>query len=309
MSKRVYGPVPSRRLGLSLGVDLIPFKTCCYDCVYCQLGKTTRLIADPEDFYPVEQVQADVKAALDSGPPPDVITLAGSGDPTLYRPLGELIDGLHDLSDVSVVLLCNGALLFEPRVAQAALKADILAPSLDAGDEETFKKINRPHPSIGFADMLRGLQEVCEKHPGKVRLEVMLVADLNDSDESIQRLAGQLGPIRADSIDINTPVRPAPGRQAVPSSEDRLEAAARAFGPAARIIAEYRGPGSSGSRGDAGQKILEMLSRRPCTVEDIHSSLGVHPNEIVKLLDEALKSGKVERFERDGNTFYFSQGS
>ena len=309
MSKRVYGPVPSRRFGLSLGVDLVPLKTCCYDCVYCQLGRTTKLTVDRTDFYPVEEVLADVEAALGSGPAPEVITLAGSGDPSLYRSIGPLIDGLHQLGDIPVVLLTNGALLFDGEVAQDALRADVLAPSLDAGDPQTFKRINRPHPSIGFADMLRGLKDVCEKHPGKVRLEVMLVGGQNDSDESIQRLAGQLGPIRADSIDINTPVRPAPGRQALPSSEERLEVAARAFGPAARIIAEYRGSGSAGGRGDAGQQILEMLSRRPCTVEDIHSSLGVHPNEIVKLLDEALKSGRVERFEREGKTFYFSSGS
>lgn len=304
--RRVYGPVPSRRLGLSLGVDLVPGKTCCYDCVYCQVGRTTRLTVEPEDFYPVGEVLADVRAALEPGPRPDVITLAGSGDPTLYRPLGELIDGLHDLSDIPVVLLTNGALLFDPRVARAALKADILAPSLDAGDAHIFAKINRPHVSIGFADMLRGLQEVCEKHPGQVRLEVMLVADLNDSDEGIQRIAGQLGPIRADSIDINTAVRPVPGGQAAPCEKERLEAAARAFGPTARIIAEYRGPRIRRVDAGAEEKILDMLSRRPCTVEDIHSSLGIHPNQIIKLLDAALRAGKIRQRQGDGKTYYFT---
>jgi wyosine [tRNA(Phe)-imidazoG37] synthetase (radical SAM superfamily) len=291
-----------------LGVDLVPRKTCCYDCVYCQVGKTTQLTVEPQEFYPVAEVLADVKAALEPGPPPDVITLAGSGDPTLYRPLGELIDGLHELADIPVVLLCNGALLSDSQVAKAALKADVLAPSLDAGDALTFKKINRPHPSIGFADMLRGLQEVCERHPGKVRLEVMLVADLNDSDESIQRIAGQLGPIRADSIDINTPVRPVPGGKAAACDPQRLEVAARAFGPNARIIADY--PRTTGPRAaDAEHRILEMLSRRPCTVEDLCAALGLHPNEAIKMLDRAMKSGKVEKREGEGETFYFSSGS
>jgi wyosine [tRNA(Phe)-imidazoG37] synthetase (radical SAM superfamily) len=297
--------VPSRRLGLSLGVDLVPKKTCCYDCVYCQLGRTTNLTAKPEEFYPVAEVLADVRASLDSGPPPDVITLAGSGDPTLYLPLGELIDGLHELADIPVVLLCNGGLLFDPRIAQAALKADILAPSLDAGDAHTFAKINRPHASVGFAEMLRGLKDVCEKHPGKVRLEVMLVRDLNDSDESIQRIAGQLGPIRTESIDINTPVRPAPGRKAAPCDPERLEAAVRAFGPGARIIADY--PESTGPRAvDAEKRTLDMLSRRPCTVEDIRAALGLHPNEVIKILDRAMKSGKVEKRNRGGKIFYSS---
>ena len=308
MSKRVYGPVPSRRLGLSLGVDLVPKKTCCYDCVYCQVGKTTKLTAKPEEFYPVADVLADVEQALDSGPKPDVITLAGSGDPTLYRPLGELIDGLHGLSDIPVVLLYNGALFFDPQVAQAALKADILAPSLDAGDAHTFARINRPHASIGYADMLKGLLEACGKHPGQVRLEVMLVADLNDSDESIQRIAGQLGPIRADSIDINTPVRPVPHGKAAPCDPQRLEVAARAFGPKARIIADY--PKAAGPRAaDAEHRILEMLSRRPCTIEDLCAALGLHPNEAIKILDRAMKSGKVEKSDRGGKTFYSSAGS
>jgi wyosine [tRNA(Phe)-imidazoG37] synthetase (radical SAM superfamily) len=291
-----------------LGVDLVPKKTCCYDCVYCQVGKTTNLTVEPQDFYPVEGVLADVKESLESGPKPDVITLAGSGDPTLYRPLGELIDGLHDLSDIPVVLLCNGALLFDARVAEAALKADILAPSLDAGDPHTFTKINRPHPSISFADMLRGLLEVCEKHPGKVRLEVMLVGGQNDSDESIQRIAGQLGPIRADSIDINTPVRPAPDSTVDLCDPERLEVAARALGSTARIIAEY--PKAAGSRAPgAERKILEILSRRPCTVEDIRASLGLNPDKIEKILEQAVESGKVKKREGEGKTFYYSSGS
>lgn len=308
MSKRVYGPVPSRRLGLSLGVDLVPKKTCCYDCVYCQVGKTTRLTARPEEFYPPADVLADVKAALEQGPRPDVITLAGSGDPTLYLPLGELIDGLHGLADIPVVLLCNGALLFDPQVAQAALKADVLAPSLDAGDAHTFAGINRPHPSISFADMLGGLNHVCEKHPGQVRMEVMLVAGQNDSDESIQRIAGQLGPIRADSIDINTPVRPAPDGQAAPCNPERLEVAARAFGPTARIIADRaKAPGQRAPA--AEQKILDILSRRPCTIEDLHAALGLHAHEVVKMLERAVESGKVKKREGEGKTFYYSSGS
>lgn len=306
--RRVYGPVPSRRFGLSLGVDLVPKKTCCYDCVYCQLGKTTELTAERTDFYPVEEVLADVKAALDSGPAPDVITLAGSGDPSLYRSIGPLIDSLHELCDIPVVLLTNGALLFDGEVARDALQADILAPSLDAGDQDTFSRINRPHPSIGFVEMIRGLQTVCEKHPGTVRLEVMLVGGQNDSDESIQRIAGQLGPIRADSIDINTPVRPAPGGEAVASDEERLETAARAFGPTARIVADYRGSRARTTAAGAEQKILDMLSRRPCTVEDIHTSLGIHPDQVIKMLDEAVKAGKVQQREGEGQTFYFASG-
>ncbi len=304
--RRFYGPVPSRRFGLSLGVDLVPQKTCCYDCVYCQLGKTTRLTVERSDFYPLDEILKDVETALDSGPRPDVITLAGSGEPSLYLSLGGLIDGLHAVSDIPVVFLTNGGLLFYEEVAEDALRADVLAPSLDAGDRESFLRINRPHESIGYSEMLQGLQTVCGKHNGKVRLEVMLVGGQNDSDEDIRRIADRLGTIRADSVDINSPVRPAPGGKVLPSTAGRLEAAARAFGPAARIVAEYRGPRVPDSGRDAEKQVLEMLSRRPCTVEDIQSSLGIHPNEIIKMLDQAVKAGKVQQREGRGRTYYFA---
>jgi wyosine [tRNA(Phe)-imidazoG37] synthetase (radical SAM superfamily) len=134
---RTYGPVPSRRFGLSLGVDLVPHKTCPYDCVYCQLGPTTCLTTERRDFYPVDDVLRDVEDALADGPRPDVITLAGSGEPTLYRSLPQLFAGIRDLSDVPILLITNGALLFDEDVAGAARGADILAPSLDAGDART----------------------------------------------------------------------------------------------------------------------------------------------------------------------------
>jgi wyosine [tRNA(Phe)-imidazoG37] synthetase (radical SAM superfamily) len=227
--KHVYGPVPSRRFGLSLGVDLLPRKTCVYDYVYCQVGPTTCRTIRREDFFPVETVLADVRQALQRGPTPEVLTLAGSGEPTLYRSLGKLIDGLRALSPAKIVLLTKGSLFSDPGVAEEVRHADLLVPSLDAGDQEIFQRVNQPHPQVRFEEMLRSLREVCASHPGTVRLEVMLARDLNDSEESIARIAGLLSGIRAETIEINTPVRPAPGRSIAPCPPATLERARLAF--------------------------------------------------------------------------------
>lgn len=306
-SKRVYGPVPSRRFGLSLGVDLVPHKTCCLDCTYCQLGPTTRLTTVREEFFPLDRVLDDVRAARAHGPTPDVVTLAGSGEPALYRPLDELIDGLHGLGDAPVLFLTNGALLFEPEVAAAARRADILAPSLDAGDPETFRVLNRPEPSIDFERMLQGLERACRDHPGTVRLEVMLVRGVNDTPRALEALAGRIAGLRADSVDINTPVRPVPARGVEPCQAGTLERAREMFGPYARIVAStYRGPPAPEElEQDSGAAVLDMLARRPCTLDDIHVALGIHRNQIVKVLDQARSDGIIEERAADGQTYFF----
>ena len=211
--KRVYGPVPSRRFGLSLGVDLVPHKTCSYDCCYCQVGPTTCLTDTQRDYYPLELILQDVAHALAQGHQPDVITLAGSGDPCLYASLKDLIVELGRLAEAKIVLITNGALLHRPQVMEAALAADILAPSLDAADQGMFERINRPASAISFHQMLAGLQETISRHTGLVRLELMLVQGLNDSQVHLGKLQQIVHDLSPDQIDINTPVRPAPKRQ------------------------------------------------------------------------------------------------
>jgi len=282
---RIYGPVPSRRFGLSLGVDVVPRKTCTYDCIYCQVGPTDRRTDAPERFYPVDEILADVAEALEEGPAPDVVTLAGSGEPTLYSELGALVDGLHALARIPVLLITNGSLLWRPDVAAAARKAEILAPSLDAGDPETFARINRPAEGIPFARMVEGLRGALAAHPGEVRLEVMLVRGVNDGDESLRAIAEILKTLRFDRLDLNTPVRPpVPERGALPCDEEVLARAVAIFGPKAAPIGTFakRGdaPRPPRSFDDFDKDIRETILRRPCTVEDISASLGA-PAEVV----------------------------
>jgi wyosine [tRNA(Phe)-imidazoG37] synthetase (radical SAM superfamily) len=311
----VYGPVPSRRFGLSLGIDLVPHKTCTFDCIYCQLGETDLLIGETAELADVESILDDVERALADEPLPDVLTLAGSGEPTVYRPLGELVDGLRELApEVPVLLITNGSLLWREEVAAAVMKVDVLAPSLDAGDPATFERINRPHPEITFERVVRGLRNVTGAFQGEIRLEVMLVAGVNDSDESIAAIARVLETLRFDRIDVNSPVRPpVPERGALPPDEAVLERALDAFGPKAHAIGTFLPRSDTRAHrrsfSDRDKDIREMLLRRPCTVEDICAALGLHPHEVIKRLERLQTAGLVERRDGDPAPYYRAKGT
>ena len=307
---RIYGPVPSRRFGLSLGVDVLPHKTCSMDCIYCQLGPSDETVIEQDTFYPVEKVLGDVASALQRGPRPDVITLAGSGEPTLYRPLGDLLDGLHALADIPILVITNSTMLHVPETAAAVLKADILAPSLDAGDDETFRRINQTHSGISFETMFEALRRVTHAHPGEVHLEVMLVKGLNDSEESLIALRDRIARLRVDRIDINTPVRPpVPERGAMPCSEETLHRAQALLGPKATPIADFRRAvvRPSDPRGkffDQDKDIREMLLRRPCSAADIATGLRISEPAVRESLQRMVAAGLVEMREVLGTAYF-----
>lgn len=306
---RIYGPVPSRRFGLSLGVDIVPHKVCPLDCIYCQLGETDCLQVDREDFYTIEEIISDVKEALEEGPAPDVITLAGSGEPGLYSHLSELIDELKKLSDAPVLLITNAVLLTDSDMAAAALKADILAPSLDAGDVETFERINKPHPDLNFDDIVESLVAVTNAHPGEVRLEVMLIRDINDDRESIEKIATITNRIKCDRIDINTPVRPpVPERGALPCDEDTLELAKSILGPKAVPIAKFEKRHRSQKQlhefNDVDKNVRETLMRRPCTLKDICDSHGLDEPTASDIIHRLQAAGLITADHTEAGTYY-----
>ena len=214
-----------------------------------------------------------------------------------------------------MTLITNGALLWREEIAKAALSADILAPSLDAGDAETFARVNKPHPEITFDRLLEGLRAVTHAHGGEVRLEVMLVKDFNDSNESIAAIADLLKTLRFDRIDVNTPVRPpVPERGAMPSDDDVLQKALAAFGPKAYAIGKFaKRMDVKSSRGrsfdDRDKDIREMLMRRPCTQEDIANSLGIKRQELIKILERLTEAGLVTNRITDGGIYYHVAGS
>jgi wyosine [tRNA(Phe)-imidazoG37] synthetase (radical SAM superfamily) len=194
----IFGPVPSRRLGRSLGVDLVPFKTCSYDCIYCQLGRTTNKTIKRKEWVPIDIVIDQLKAKLSSKP--DYITLSGSGEPTLFSRLEDLVSKIKDITDIPVAVLTNGSLLWLPEVRNALKSADLVVPSLDAGSSQIFQYVNRPHSDITFSKMLDGLVTFRDEYSGKYWLEVFLIAGVTTPDAEINRLANCVNSICPDKV-------------------------------------------------------------------------------------------------------------
>lgn len=206
--KNIYGPLPSRRLGNSVGVSPIPAKACNYSCGYCQLGRTDKMTVEIKEWFPLEDILAQVDQFLASGVAYDVLTVVGEGEPTLYSRLKELLLALKAKQPKPVCVITNAANIDQPEVRDALMEADIVLPSLDTVDEEEWRKLHRPSPHIRFQDILSGLVDFSGVYRGEIWLELMLVKEINDSPQSIDALVPWLEKIRPDRVYINTPVRP-----------------------------------------------------------------------------------------------------
>jgi wyosine [tRNA(Phe)-imidazoG37] synthetase (radical SAM superfamily) len=261
--KYVFGPVPSRRLGRSLGVDLIPYKTCTYDCVYCQIGRTAQTTIERKVYAPAAAVIEQVRERLGRGAAPDVITISVSGEPTLHAGIGEVIAGIKGLTDVPVAVLTNGSLLFLPEVRRALMAADIVAPDLDAATEEVFRSINRPHPSLKLAEVLSGLRLFAGEYRGRLLVEVFVAEGLNADDAEMERIAAAARGLGSAQVQLNTVSRPPAESCARAVGRERMAELARLFEPPAEVIADFRAgrEGAAAARGSGG-RARWMTSRR-----------------------------------------------
>jgi wyosine [tRNA(Phe)-imidazoG37] synthetase (radical SAM superfamily) len=304
LMSRIFGPVPSRRLGRSLGVDVVPYKTCTFDCVYCECGATTGLTCEREEFFPLEDILDELHDALAEIPtPPDVITLSGAGEPTLYSRLGELIDAAGRSANVPVAVITNSSLLFMPEVREELGRADIVLPSLDSALAGPFMRMNRPHRSITLDRMIEGLGTFLDEYRGKVLFEILLLEGYNTGDDDLEALAAFIGKHRVDSIQLNTAVRPGTEEGITALSPKRLEDICGSFGPACEIVASV-GTRASHEEFASADRILSMIERRPCTAEDIHRALGVPIQGVVKLLGIMIGNDSVRQDTHDGENFY-----
>jgi wyosine [tRNA(Phe)-imidazoG37] synthetase (radical SAM superfamily) len=300
-TEHIFGPVPSRRLGRSLGIDLIPSKTCTYDCLYCQVGRTTQKTITRKSWVNIDEIIAELKTRLSTKP--DFLTLSGSGEPTLCDGCGRLIEKIKEITNVPIAVITNGSLLFIPEVRKELLAADVVMPSLDSGDEETFKKINRPCPQISFDKMLQGLIDFRKEFKGKYWLEVFLVAGLNDSDEQIDKIATCIEKIRPDIVQLNTVTRP-PAENVKAVSRQRLQQIAKRIYKNAEVIADFKSDDKAGDFKIKGDDIVEMLKRRPCSAEDIAAGLKIPKTETLKHIEQLLKSGRIEAVKQSGSVYY-----
>ncbi|MCA1808335.1 MAG: radical SAM protein [Kiritimatiellia bacterium] len=300
--KHVFGPVPSRRLGRSLGVDLIPFKTCSYDCIYCQLGRTTHKTVERREYVPLSTVLDELRLKLKQTRP-DYVTLSGSGEPTLYEPLGELIRGIRKITRIPLAVLTNGSLLWEPDVQQALLPADLVVPSLDGGDQSAFEYANRPHRKITFEKMTTGLAEFRKQYKGQLWLEVFLLGGVTAIEAEVAKIASIARRLKPDRIQLNTVTRPPAEDFAFPVQPARLRLLRRIFGRSAEVIAEFRKPASTTGKADE-HAVLGMLARRPCTLKDISGGLGLHPTQTGKILEHLLTAQSIEERRTEGQAYF-----
>lgn len=301
--KHLFGPLMSRRFGRSLGIDLCPMKTCSYDCIFCQLGSTGIKTIKRIEFFPLDEICKEISSWLKADGKAAYITLAGSGEPTLYSRFGELIDFIHSRTDIPVLLLSNGSLFSNPAVREAAAKADVVKISMSAWNQESFEQINRPAPEISFKDMVNGEIEFAKHYKGKLILEVFLLEGINANKTDIPKIVQFTNWIKPDTIHLNTVTRPAAEDFAHTVSKDKLEQFAAMFTPTAQIPEEVPQTLIRGQQADK-EEILALIRRRPVTLEQLATTFDAHPNEIAKITGQLMRDKKIIITNENGKNYF-----
>lgn len=299
----IFGPVPSRRLGLSLGIDLVPFKTCSYDCIYCQVGRTTNKTIECKEFFPVSTIIDKLKERLEHVSP-DVITFSGSGEPTLYSKIDVIIKEIRKLTDIKLALLTNGSLLWREDIRKRVLDIDIIMPTITTTFDDTFKKIHRPHSALDISTILDGLVSLRREYNGAIYLELFLLAGINDNEKELLALRNIIDKISADKIQINTVVRPPSDRRAISVDIERLKEIKDFLGETAEIIADVPRLSPSIKKDDNVMQILNMIKRRPVRDIDIANAMGIKMDEVRAILKGLLVKGMISMYKHLGETYY-----
>jgi wyosine [tRNA(Phe)-imidazoG37] synthetase (radical SAM superfamily) len=292
--KYTYGPVPSRRLGLSLGVDLVPKKICTYDCIYCQIGRPTLQTVERKEYVSASSILRDVKQSLRQWAEKlDYIAISGSGEPTLNTAIGKVIEGIKEMTKIPVAVITNSSLLHLEEVRKALLLADVIMPSLDAVTPTVFQTINRPFASLEIEQIIQGLATFRKGYKGQIWLEILLCRGVNDAQEEIGRIREAIRIIQPDKVQLNTVVRPGVEDYAAALAPGRMEEIKNALGADAEIIAEFEGDRHRMPQEAIEEQVIRIIRRRPETPEDLAKALGIPDLEIAKILDKLAKEGKV----------------
>ena len=304
----IFGPVASRRLGRSLGIDLIPFKTCSFDCVYCECGATTRLSVSREEFFPPAGIRESLDQALKENPALDYITFAGSGEPNLSRSVREIISFLREgYPAYRIALLTNGSLCSDPDVIEDIRGADLIIPTLSSAFQETYEAIHRPHPSLTVESHIEGLKALRRAFSGRIWLEVFLVPPLNTTPEELLALREVIHGIRPDRIQLNMLDRPGTEGWVTPLQPEegsRIEAFFAGTGIPVDLIAISPCQAAPERKGLPRTMILQTLMRRPCTRDDIAVMTGLHPNEVMKIIAGLLAEEEITTRRGERGIFY-----
>jgi wyosine [tRNA(Phe)-imidazoG37] synthetase (radical SAM superfamily) len=302
MEKHIFGPVPSRRLGLSLGIDLVPYKTCSLNCIYCECGKTTNLTITPKSWFEPDKIFKELQEKVNSLTKLDYITFSGSGEPTLSTDIGYLIDKIKSEFNIKVSVLTNGNLLYLDDVKQRLLKADIVMPSLDAVSDDIFQKINRPHPDLNNKKIIQGLIDFRKIYKNKIYLEILLVKGINDTESEIKKLSETADKIKPDKIQLNTCVRPGAEDNLQELSYEELLKVSAKFSVITEIAKNF--DKQNEIKFDK-KEIISMLERRPCSIRDLSSIMGIPSLQILKMIDYLKQKNVPIKKKKSNDQIYY----
>lgn len=305
--KHLFGPVPSRRLGISLGVDLVPHKVCSMNCIYCEVGKTTNLTSERGDYIPLKYLMRELKNYLATNPDLDYITFSGAGEPLLNEGIGEIITFIKsEYPQYKLALITNSTQLVDPQVRNEIKQIDLILPSLDAVSEKVFREINRAAADVKIGDIVEGLIKFKQEFSGDMWLELFISPGVNDSSDELNLLKDAITKIAPDQLQLNTLDRPGTESDLVACSEEKMQEIAEFFRPLpVEIIAKFKSRSKQKSFNiDIESAILETISRRPCTTMDLSEMLGLHINEINKYISTLLKEDQILSEEKERGTFF-----
>jgi wyosine [tRNA(Phe)-imidazoG37] synthetase (radical SAM superfamily) len=305
--KCLFGPVPSRRLGISLGVDLVPMKTCTLNCIYCECGKTSHLTLERKEYVSFEAVKTELTHYLAHHARPDYITFSGSGEPTLNVKIGDVINFLKDrVPDIPVAVLTNGTLFSQKQVRSDIKNAEVVMPSLDAATEKIFNKINRPSPHLRVDKIIDGLIRFRKEYSGKIWLEVFIIPGMNDTIAELNILKQVIGKIKPDQVHLNTLDRPGTVSTIRAATREELEHVLDVFQMEHAVIVadppEHKA--LFAYRKDTADAILGTIARRPCTLKDLSEILGLQVKEVDSYLKSLEADEKVTVVKQKRGLFY-----
>ncbi|MEW5908997.1 MAG: radical SAM protein [Thermodesulfobacteriota bacterium] len=301
----LFGPVHSRRLGISLGVDLIPHKTCTLNCVYCECGKTTRLTLERSEYLPTDAILEELDSFLSQNPKLDFITFSGAGEPTLHSGIVKIIDFIKSRHpQYRVAVLTNGTLFIQAQVRNEIAGADLVIASLDAASAGSFNSINRPHPKLTINDLVEGLAKFQEEQPGQLQVEVFVVPGLNDAQDELNCIKTALNEISPGLVHLNTLDRPGTEEWVRPATRDSLHLIARQLGGVDVVRFKPGSPDKAESMENVQERILSTLKRRPCTSQDLGNMFGLEESDLQDLLNPFILKGLIEIKEMARGVFY-----
>lgn len=311
INRYIFGPVPSRRLGSSLGIDIIPSKTCQLDCIYCEVGKTTELTCARKAYFDADEVVSEFRREYEKVKDTlDVVTITGSGEPTLNTDFAYIAAELKKISEHPLAILTNSTSMTDENVRKGLMLFDIIVPSIDAASPDVFKKINKPAPGLDIEKINEALVSFTHEFKGRLYPEVLIVKDINDKPEEMAKIAAIINRCRYERVQVNTVFRPPAYSGVKGLSEEELIGAFLFFkeaGLKVEPVGNFIKSLSPAPQELLGERTAALLRMRPCTAKDIALVFSADEGDVAQVLNTLLSGGAIEEKKFKGESFYFGK--